>query len=84
MSAMQSSSITQYSPYELVQLIQCVSSDGQLRTDDEIVTERVSGPGIQPPWRADRGRYKERAPNVPCCHIPCIVVLSATNTNDPL
>ncbi|MBI3695176.1 MAG: DUF4011 domain-containing protein [Acidobacteria bacterium] len=35
-------SITQYSPYELVQLIQWVSSDGQLRTDDEIVTEMVS------------------------------------------
>jgi hypothetical protein len=35
-------SITQYNPYELVQLIQWVSSDGQLRTDDEIVGELVS------------------------------------------
>lgn len=29
-------SITQYSPYELVSLIQWASSDGQLRTDDEM------------------------------------------------
>jgi hypothetical protein len=35
-------SITQYSPYELVQLIQWVSSDGRLRTDDEILTDMVS------------------------------------------
>jgi very-short-patch-repair endonuclease len=35
-------SIAQYSHYELVQLIQWISSDGQLRTDDEIVGEMVS------------------------------------------
>jgi very-short-patch-repair endonuclease len=35
-------SITQYSDDELVQLIRWVSSDGQLRTDDEIVDEMVS------------------------------------------
>jgi very-short-patch-repair endonuclease len=35
-------SITQYAPYELVQLIEWISSDGKLRTDDEIVTEMVS------------------------------------------
>jgi len=35
-------SIAQYSPYELVQLIQWITSDGKLRTDDEIVAEMVS------------------------------------------
>jgi hypothetical protein len=35
-------SIAQYRHNELVQLIQWVSSDGQLRTDDEIITEMVS------------------------------------------
>jgi hypothetical protein len=35
-------SITQYSDDELVQLIRWVSSDGQLRTDDEIIDEMVS------------------------------------------
>jgi very-short-patch-repair endonuclease len=35
-------SISQYSTYELVQLIQWISSDGQLRTDDEIIAEMVS------------------------------------------
>jgi hypothetical protein len=36
------SSISQYRPDELVELVEWVSSDGQLRTDDEIVTEMVS------------------------------------------
>ena len=35
-------SIAQYSLDELCQLILWVSSDGQLRTDDEILTEMVS------------------------------------------
>jgi very-short-patch-repair endonuclease len=35
-------SIAQYSPYELVQLILWLASDGQLRTDDEIMTEMIS------------------------------------------
>jgi very-short-patch-repair endonuclease len=39
-------SITQYSPYELLQLVQWISSDGQLRTDDEIVAEMVSALGF--------------------------------------
>jgi len=36
------SSIADYSKNELVQWLQWVSSDGQLRTDDEIVAEMVS------------------------------------------
>lgn len=35
-------SIAQYSNYELSQLILWISSDGQLRTDDEIISEMVS------------------------------------------
>jgi very-short-patch-repair endonuclease len=35
-------SITDYSEHEITQWIQWVSSDGQLRTDDEIVAEMVS------------------------------------------
>lgn len=35
-------SIAQYSPHELVQLILWLASDGQVRTDDEIVAEMIS------------------------------------------
>lgn len=35
-------SIAQYSPHELVQLILWLTSDGQLRTDDEVVAEMIS------------------------------------------
>ncbi|GAC1427854.1 MAG: hypothetical protein NVS1B11_17950 [Terriglobales bacterium] len=39
-------SIAQYSHYELVQLIGWVCSDGQLRTDEEVVSEMVSNLGF--------------------------------------
>jgi ribosomal protein L18 len=39
-------SIGQYGRQELVQLVQWVSSDGKLRTDDEIVDEIVSDLGF--------------------------------------
>jgi hypothetical protein len=35
-------SIAQYTSRELVQLIRWISSDGQLRTDEEIIAEMVS------------------------------------------
>jgi very-short-patch-repair endonuclease len=35
-------SIAQYTSHELVQLVQWLASDGQLRTDDEIVAEMIS------------------------------------------
>ncbi len=39
-------SITEYSRNELVRLIQWISSDGELRTDDEIITEMVAALGF--------------------------------------
>jgi hypothetical protein len=39
-------SINEYSRNELVQLIQWISSDGELRTDDEIITEMVAALGF--------------------------------------
>ena len=36
------SSISQYRQWELAELIKWISSDGKLRTDDEIVSEMVS------------------------------------------
>lgn len=48
--------INQYSTFELVQLLQWIASDGQLRTDDQIIDEMVATLGF-----SRRGARIERA-----------------------
>lgn len=63
-------SIAQYSPHELVQLIIWLASDGQLRTDNEIIDEMISvlgfsrrGARIETAITSALGIYRTLTPN---------------------